>query len=80
MLSKKEAKYKDIIPFTEEIVALGIGMHQLIALELGIKEAAKLYNLPFFNSTLRLIDDIKAYNKINGLRRESEIIAAKIRT
>ena len=58
--SKKEAKYKVIIPFTEDIAALCIGIQELIAVEIGIKEAAKLYNLPFFNSTLRLIDDIKA--------------------
>jgi cell division septum initiation protein DivIVA len=69
-LSKKEARYKDVIPFTEEIVAFGIGIQELIGLEIGIKEAAKMYNSSFFNSTLRLIDDIKSYNKINGLRRE----------
>jgi cell division septum initiation protein DivIVA len=70
VLSKKEARYKDVIPFTEEIVAFGIGIEELIGLEIGIKEAAKVYNMSFYNSTLRLIDDIKSYNKINGLRRE----------
>jgi hypothetical protein len=69
-LSKKEARYKDVIPFTEEIVAFGIGIQELIGLDVGIKEAAKVYNMSFYNSTLRLIDDIKSYNKINGLRRE----------
>jgi hypothetical protein len=69
-LSKKEARYKDVIPFTEEIVAFGIGIQELIGLKIGIKEAAKAYNMSFCNSTLRLIDDIKSYNKINGLRRE----------
>jgi hypothetical protein len=69
-LSKIEAKYKDVIPFTEEIVAFGIGIEELIGLEIGIKEAAKMYNLPFFHSALQLIDDIKTCNKINGLGRE----------
>jgi hypothetical protein len=69
-LSKKEARYKDVIPFTEEIVAFGIGIQELIRLEVAIKEAAKMYNLPFFASTLRLIDDIKTYNQINGVERE----------
>jgi hypothetical protein len=68
--SKREAKYKDIIPFTEEIVAFGIGIQELIGLEVAIIEAAKMYNSSFFNSTLRLIDDIKTYNKINGVKRE----------
>ena len=30
--------------------------------------------LSFFNSTLRLIDDIKSYNKINGLGMELETL------
>jgi hypothetical protein len=29
-----------------------------------------MYNLPFVSETLRLIDDIKRYNKINGLKKE----------
>jgi hypothetical protein len=33
--------------------------YELIALRVGIKEAAKIYNLPFFSATLHLIDDIK---------------------
>ena len=69
-LSKRISSYKVIVPFTESIVALGVGIEELIALDVGIKEAAKLYNLSFFNSTLRLIDDIKRYNKTNGLKRE----------
>ena len=69
-LSKRISKYKDIVPLTEDISALGIGINELLALDIGIKEAAKYYNLPPLGATLRLIDDIKAYNKINGLRRE----------
>jgi hypothetical protein len=29
-----------------------------------------MYNLPFFHSTIRLIEDIKAYNKLGGLKVE----------
>jgi hypothetical protein len=69
-LSKKEAKYKDVIPFTEELVSLGVGIQELIGLDVGIKKAAKMYNLPFFHSTVRLIDDIKIYNTIIGVKNE----------
>ena len=69
-LSKKEARYKDILPFTEEIVSLRVGIQELIGLEVAIKEAAKTYNLPFYSSTVRLIEDIKLYNKINGVKKE----------
>jgi hypothetical protein len=70
VLSKREAKYKDIIPFTEEIVAFGIDIQELIGLDVGIKEAAKAYNMSFFDSTVKLIEDVKSYNKIGGLKRE----------
>jgi hypothetical protein len=69
-LSKQAAKYKDILQLTEEIAALQIGTDELIALKVGIIQAAKHYNLPPLAATLQLIDDIKKYNKINGLKKE----------
>jgi hypothetical protein len=36
-----------------------VGIPELIGLEVAVKEAAKAYNLPFYPSTVRLIDDIK---------------------
>ncbi len=76
-LSKKEARYKDILPFTEEIVSLPVGIQELIGLEVAIKEAAKMYNLPFYGSTVKLIDDIKTYNKLNGIKRELDRLSLR---
>ncbi|HYZ49688.1 MAG TPA: hypothetical protein VE593_02285 [Nitrososphaeraceae archaeon] len=67
--SKKEARYKEIIPYTEEIVALHVGIPELLGLEVAIKEAGKMYNSSFYGSTVKLIDDIKLYNKINGVKK-----------
>jgi hypothetical protein len=67
---KQAAKYKNILPLVEEISALQIGVEDLIAFKIGINEAVKLYNLPPLTATLRLIDDIKKYNKIDGLKKE----------
>jgi hypothetical protein len=66
-LSRQAAKYRDILPFTEEIAAWGICITELLALKVGINQAAKHYNLPPLAATLQLIEDIKKYNKINGL-------------
>src|ERR1051325_7349607 len=74
-LSKREAKYKDVIPFTEGLVSFGLNIQELIGLDVEIKEAAKIYNLPFFHSAMRLIDDIKKYNKIGGLKHELDILS-----
>jgi hypothetical protein len=38
-LSKRILKYKDVMPLTEEITALQIGIEELIALKVGITEA-----------------------------------------
>jgi hypothetical protein len=69
-LSKRISMYKNVMPLTEEIAALQIGIDELIALKAGINQGAKLYKLPPLAATLRLIEDIKKYNKIDGLKRE----------
>jgi hypothetical protein len=63
-------KCKDVLPLTEEISALGIGVDELIAVKASINQAVKLYNLAPLAATLRLVEDIKLYNKIGGLNRE----------
>ncbi len=54
----------------EEISSLQIGVEDLIAFKIAINQAAKYYDLSPLASTLRLIDDIKKYNKIDGLKKE----------
>jgi len=68
--SKRISKFKDVVPLTEDIAAWGIGIDELLALKVGIDQAAKHYNLSPLAATLRLIEDIKKYNKINGLKEE----------
>ncbi|MFL6408192.1 MAG: hypothetical protein ACJ71F_14145 [Nitrososphaeraceae archaeon] len=58
-LSKRLSNYRDVVPLTEEIAALQIGIDELIALKVGINKAVRHYNLPPLAATLRLIDDIK---------------------
>ena len=36
-LSKQISKFKELIPFTQEIAYLGIGINELLALDVGIK-------------------------------------------
>jgi hypothetical protein len=59
IFTKQAAKYKDIIPLTEDIAALGININELLALKIGINQASKYYNLPFVSATMQLIDGIK---------------------
>jgi hypothetical protein len=68
--SRQLQEYKDIIPLTEDIAALQIKLDELIAVKAAINQAVKLYNLPPLAAILRLVDDIKKYNKIDGLKKE----------
>ena len=70
MYSKLLQKCKDVLPLTEEIAALQIGIDELIALKAGINQAVKLYNLPPLAATLRLIEDIKKFQTLGGLESE----------
>jgi hypothetical protein len=70
IFTKQVAKYKSILPVVEEIAALQVGVGELIAFKIAINQAAKHYNLPYVSVTMRLIDDIKKYNKIDGLKKE----------
>jgi hypothetical protein len=70
MYSKLLQKCKDVLPLTEEIVALQIGVDELIAVKAMINLAVKLYNLPPLAATLRMLEDIRKYNMIGGLEKE----------
>jgi hypothetical protein len=74
IFTKQIAKYKCILPLVEEISALQIGVEELIAFKIAINQAVKHYDLSPLTSTLRLIDDIKKYNKIDGLKKELSLL------
>ncbi len=65
IFTKQIAKYKNILPLVEEISALQIGVEDLITFKVAINQAVKkYYDLSPLAATLRLIEDIKKYNKI----------------
>ncbi len=70
VFTKQTAKYKDILPLVEEIAALHIDMNELIAFKAAINQAVELYNLPPLTATLRLIEDIKKFERLGGLEQE----------
>jgi hypothetical protein len=77
IFTKQAAKYKNILPLVEDIADLQISVEDLIAFKIAINEAVKHYDLSPLTSTLRLIDDIKTVNKINGLKRELDRLSLK---
>ena len=60
MLSKKEAKYKEIIPLAQLIWDLHIGKSELISFKIAVNEAAALH----------VLNNLRDYNKKGQLKKE----------
>jgi hypothetical protein len=70
MLSKKEAKYKETIPLAELIWDLHIGRSELISFKVAVNEAAQQYGFPASTAAFHVLNNIRDYNKIGGLKKE----------
>jgi hypothetical protein len=69
-LSKKEAKYKEIIPLANIILDLHISKSELISFKIAINETAVTYGLTPSSAALDVINLIIDHNKKGQLKRE----------
>ena len=70
MLSKKEARHKEIIPLAQLIWDLHIGKSELISFKIALNEAVETYVLTPSAAALHAISVIKDYNKRGQLKKE----------
>jgi hypothetical protein len=61
MLSKKESKYKEIIPLAQLIWDLRIGKSELISFKIAVNEAAETYDFPRSTAALHVINHKRLY-------------------
>jgi hypothetical protein len=57
LLAKRIDRYKDILPLAEKIVAMHIGIGELLALDAAVNDAAEQYDLPISTAAFRVIND-----------------------
>jgi hypothetical protein len=70
ILSKKEAKYKEIIPLANIIWDLHISRSELISFKVAVNEAAQTYGLTPSSAALDVINLIIDHNKKGQLKHE----------
>jgi len=70
VLSKKEAKYREIIPLANLIWDLHIGKNELISFKVAVNETAQTYGLTPSSAALDVINLIIDHNKKGQLKRE----------
>jgi hypothetical protein len=70
MLSKKEAKYKELIPLANVIWDLHIGRNELISFKAAVNEIAETYGITHSAAALDVINLTIDHNKRGQLKRE----------
>jgi hypothetical protein len=70
ILSRMLEEYKEIIPLAKKIVAMNIGINELLVFDNAVNQIAKQYNLPPSVAASRLLNEIRSYDKIGGMKRE----------
>jgi uncharacterized protein (UPF0335 family) len=78
ILSKQLTKYKEIIPLAELVHSMNISGHELISFKVAVNEAAEQYGFPRSTAAFYVLNKIKDYNKIGGLKKELNKLTTKV--
>jgi uncharacterized protein (UPF0335 family) len=78
ILSRMLEEYKEIVPLAKKIVAMNIGIKELLVFDNAVNKIAKQYNLPLTIAASRLLNEIRDYDKIGGMKREISRLSQKL--
>jgi hypothetical protein len=80
MLAERIDRYKDTLPLVEKIKAMKISMVELLVFDNAVHDIAEQYNLPIPAAAFQVINDIKDYNKLGGLKKQLDTLCAQLYT
>ena len=80
ILANRIDRYKQILPLAEKIVAMRINTAGLLALEAAVNDTAEIYNISVYAAAFRVMNDIKDYNKLGGLKKKLAALSAQVYT
>jgi hypothetical protein len=78
ILSEQVKKCNNVLPLAQKIRAMNIDIKELLVFDATVNQLAKQYNLPRSVAAFRLFNDIQAYNKIGGLKKEVSRLCQQI--
>jgi len=70
ILSKQLTKYKEILPLAELVHSMNVSGSELISFKIAVNEAAEQYDFPSSTAAAYVLNNIRDYNKIGGLKKE----------
>jgi hypothetical protein len=72
------SRCREVLPLCEQIVQLRIGIGELLAFHTAVCEKAEMHNLSMEAAAYRVIEDIRYYNKLGGVKKQQSDVAMKI--
>jgi hypothetical protein len=70
VLSEQVKECNNVLPLAQKIRAMSIDIKQLLVFDATVNQLAKQYNLPPNIAASRLLNEIRDYDKIGGMKRE----------
>ncbi len=68
-LERLIARYREVLPWYEEIVRLGIRSEELLTYYIAVCEKAEMHNISRESAAYRMIEEIRNYDKLGGMKK-----------
>ena len=72
------ARCREVLPSCEQVVRLGIGVPELLALHNAVLKKADNENLAIGTAAYRVMEDIDDYNKLGDMKKQLYDVAMQI--
>jgi len=77
-IEERIARCQEVLPLSEQIIRLPIGLGELLAFHTAVCEKADMHNLSMQSAAYRVIEDIQYYNKLGGMKKELSDVTTKV--
>jgi chromosome segregation ATPase len=71
-LEDRIKKCKDVLPLTEQIMRLNVGIGEILALHSAVYEKADMERIPLDTAAYKVVEDIRDYSQLGGLKKEQD--------
>jgi hypothetical protein len=78
VLDERVARCLSVLPLSEQIIRLRIGVDELLAFHTAVCEWAEMHNMSMESAAYRVIEDIRDYNKLNGIKKQFYDVSTKV--
>jgi transcriptional regulator with XRE-family HTH domain len=77
-LETRLEEVKDTLPLAEQLLQYGVGISEVLALMLAVDEKAYMENIPRGTAAFKVIEEIRDYSQLGGLKKEQDRLQQQI--